>query len=160
LEEEEIKKKKFSPEQALVKARAYCAYQERCHQEMRDKLYSWGLWPEAVENTIITLIEENFLNEERFAKAYAGGKFRIVGWGRGKIKQALKQKKISDYCIRIALNEIPDKEYRQTLQKILLRKTKEIKEKNPLKKKYKLASYIISRGFEPELVWEIIKEDK
>ena len=158
--EEEKKKIKLGPDQALVKARSYCVYQERCHQEVRDKLYSWGLWPEAVENIIIKLIEENFINEERFAKAYAGGKFRITGWGKTKIKLALKQKKISDYCIRVALNEINDKDYQQALKKLIGHRTKEITEKNPLKKNYKIASYVISRGFEPELVWGIINEDK
>ena len=91
------KTKKITDEKAAyVKAEHYCAYQERSQQEVRDKLYEWGLWPDAVENIISELISNNFLNEERFAKAYAQGKFNQKGWGRIKIKQALKLKKVPD----------------------------------------------------------------
>jgi len=138
----------------LEKARKYCAYQERSQQEVRDKLYDWGLHRNEVEQCIAELVSENYLNEQRFAIAYAGGKFRIKEWGRIKIKLALKQKKVSDYCIRKALEEISNKDYRKTLGKLLLKKNKEVKESNPLKKKYKVAQYAISRGFEPEMVWE------
>ena len=138
----------------LDKARKYCSYQERSQQEVRDKLYEWGLHRNDVEQSIAALVSENYLNEQRFAIAYAGGKFRIKGWGRVKIKLALKAKKVSDYCIRKALEEIPSRDYRKTLEKILSAKNNEVKEKNPLKKKYKVAQYAISRGFEPELVWE------
>ena len=92
----------------LEKARKYCTYQERSQQEVRDKLYEWGLHRNEVELGIATLVSENYLNEQRFAIAYAGGKFRMKGWGRIKIKLALKQKKVSDYCIRKALDEIID----------------------------------------------------
>src|SRR5688500_741234 len=101
--------------QALIKARNYCAYQERCQQEVRDKLYEWGLWPEAVENIIVELITDNFLNEERFATTFAGGKFRIKKWGRVKIKLELKKRKISEYCIKQAMKEIDEKDYLKTL---------------------------------------------
>ena len=138
----------------LEKARKYCAYQERSQQEVRDKLYDWGLHRNEVEQCIAELVSENYLNEQRFAIAYAGGKFRIKEWGRIKIKLALKRKKVSDYCIRKALEEISNKDYRKTLGKLLLKKNKEVKESNPLKKKYKVAQYAISRGFEPEMVWE------
>ena len=140
----------------LDKARKYCAYQERSQQEVRDKLYDWGLHRNEVEQCISQLISENYLNEQRFAIAYAGGKFRMKEWGRVKIKLALKQKKVSDYCIRKALDEISGKDYKATLSRLLSKKSKEVKEKNPLKKKYKVAQYAISRGFEPEMVWEEI----
>lgn len=140
----------------LEKARKYCAYQERSQQEVRDKLYDWGLHRNEVEQCIAQLVSENYLNEQRFAIAYAGGKFRIKEWGRVKIKLALKQKKVSDYCIRKALEEISSKDYRRTLGKILAAKNKEVKEKNPIRKKYKIAQYAIGRGYEPELVWEEI----
>src|SRR4249919_2672470 len=91
---------------ALQKAKHYCAYQERCHSEVRDKLYSFGLHRNEVEPLLTQLIEENFLNEERFAIAYAGGKFRIKNWGKEKIKYALKQNKVSEYCIHKALAAI------------------------------------------------------
>lgn len=140
----------------LDKARKYCTYQERSQQEVRDKLYEWGLHRNDVEQGIAQLVSENYLNEQRFAIAYAGGKFRMKGWGRIKIKLALKQKKVSDYCIRKALEEISSRDYHNTLNKILSAKNKEVKEKNPLKKRYKVAQYAISRGFEPEMVWEEI----
>jgi len=89
----------FTPQQALPKAKNYCAYQERCHSEVKDKLYGFGLNKNETEQIISTLIEENYLNEERFAISFAGGHFRIKNWGRIKIKIALKQKKVSDYCI-------------------------------------------------------------
>ncbi len=139
--------------QELEKARAYCVYQERSQQEVRDKLYDLGLHRTEVEQCISQLISENYLNEQRFAIAFAGGKFRMKEWGRIKIKLALKQKKVSDYCIRKALEEISTRDYKKTLNKILSSKSKEVKEQNPIKKKYKVAQYAISRGFEPELVW-------
>ena len=140
----------------LEKARAYCVYQERSQQEVRDKLYDWGLHRAEVEQCIAQLVSENYLNEQRFAIAYAGGKFRVKEWGRIKIKLALKQKKVSDYCIRKALEEIGSREYKSTLAKLISKKSKEVKESNPVKKKYKVAQYAISRGFEPEMVWETI----
>ena len=141
----------------LNKIKKYCAYQERSQQEVRDKLYTLGLHRREVEQIISQLVTENYLNEERFAIAYAGGKFRMKQWGKNKIKAALKQKKVSDYCIRKALNEINDKDYRKALDKLISEKIKAVKDENPLKKKYKVAQYIISRGFEAELVWEKLK---
>ncbi len=143
----------------LNKARKYCAYQERSQQELRDKLYELGLHKKEVEQTIAQMVEENFLNEERFAIAYAGGKFRVKHWGRIKIKLALKQKKVSPYCITKALKEINERDYKKCLEKIIADCGKRILEKNPLKKNYKIAQYAIGRGFEPELVWEILKSD-
>src|SRR6185503_9223406 len=98
----------------LNKARKYCAFQERSQQEVRDKLYEWGLHKADVEHAIAQLVTENYLNEQRFAIAYAGGKFRMKEWGRIKIERALKMKKVSDYCIRKALGEIGEREYKTT----------------------------------------------
>ena len=151
-------KKKLTPQQALLKAQQTCAYQERCQQEMRDKLYEWGLYPSDVENIIADLISNNFLNEERFAKTYAGGKFRIKKWGKIKIKIELKKRKISEYCIRKAMQEISDKEYINTLELLVTKKSKEVKDRKPEVRNYKIAQYIISRGFEPDLVWDILRE--
>ncbi len=141
----------------LNKARKYCTYQERSQQELRDKLYEWGLHRRDVEQAIAQMVEENFLNEERFAIAYAGGKFRVKNWGRVKIKIALRQKKVSDYCIRKALNQINDSDYQACLEKIILAQQKKVAEKNPLKKNYKIAQYAIGRGFEADLVWEVLR---
>ena len=143
----------------LNKARKYCAYQERSQQEVRDKLYDLGLHKNDVEQSIALMIEEGFLNEERFAIAYAGGKFRVKQWGKIKIKLALKQKKVSEYCIKKALAQISDKYYKAALQKIILSQSKKVAEKNPLKKNYKVAQYAIGRGFEPELVWGELRSD-
>ena len=153
-------KKKYSPEAALLKIQSWCAYQERCQQETRDKLYEYGLWPEAVESIIADLISQGFLNEERFAKAFAGGKFRIKKWGRVKIKIELKRRKISDYCIRKAMEEINEDEYIKTLADVLEKKSRMISEKNPIKRKYKLLQFAYSRGFEQDLVLDVLKEEE
>ncbi len=155
--EESKPKKKLNPQQALLKAQQSCAYQERCQQEMRDKLYEWGLYSTDVENIIANLITDNFLNEERFAKAYAGGKFRIKKWGKVKIKIELKKRKISEYCIKKAMQEISDKDYLRTIKELIAKKSKEIKGGKDNQRKYKIAQYIASRGFEQELIWDVLK---
>ncbi|HEY1040894.1 MAG TPA: regulatory protein RecX [Bacteroidia bacterium] len=157
---EEQKKKKYSPEAALLKIQSWCAYQERSQQEARDKLYEYGLWPEAVESIIADLITQNFLNEERFAIAFTGGKFRIKKWGRVKIKIALKQKRVSDYCIKKALQEIDEDEYMKTLEQVIAKKSRELQEKNPIKRKYKLLQYAYSRGFEQDLILDVMKDSE
>ncbi len=154
---EQLKKPKvYTQKQALIKAESYCAYQERCQQELRDKLYSWGLHEIQVENVIADLIASNFINEERFAKAYAGGKFRIKKWGRVKISIELKRRKISAYCIKKGLAEIEQEEYIKTLQKVAEVKIKATKERDSKKKKYKVMNYLLSRGFENDLVVEVV----
>lgn len=147
-----------NPDIALLKIQKWCAYQERCQQEVRDKLYEYGLWTDAVEELISKLISDNFINEERFAKTYARGKFNIKKWGRIKIKQQLKQKRISDYCIKKAMEEIDANLYYDTLKKTLLQKNKIIKESNPIKLKFKLASFAMSRGFEQDLIFDALEE--
>ena len=156
--EEKKTKKKLTPAQALIKAQMTCVYQERCQQEMRDKLYDWGLYPDAVENTIALLISDNYLNEERFAKAFAGGKFRIKKWGKIKIKIELKKRKISDYCIRKAMQEIEDGDYMKILKAIIAKKSKAIKGGKEQVRNYKIAQYAASRGFESDLIWDILKQ--
>jgi regulatory protein len=154
---EQLKKPKvYTQKQALIKAESYCAYQERCQQEVRDKLYSLGLHEVQVENVIADLIASNFINEERFAKAYAGGKFRIKKWGRVKISIELKRRKISAYCIKKGLAEIEEEEYIKTLQKVAEVKIKATKERDSKKKKYKVMNYLLSRGFENDLVVEVV----
>ncbi len=142
---------------ALAKAEHYCAYQERSQQEVRNKLYEWGLWEAAVENIISLLIGDNFLNEERFAKAYAQGKFRQKGWGKVKIKQGLKFKKVPDVLIKKALLTINEDAYLPMLEKILLKKAKTTAEKDPYKRRYKLHQYALSRGYESDLVADVLK---
>jgi regulatory protein len=143
---------------AQAKAENYCAYQERSQQEVRDKLYEWGLHSAVVENIISELISGNFLNEERFAKAYTQGKFKQKGWGKIKIKQGLKFKKVPDVLIKKALQTIPDDDYLKMLQKVLAKKEKILTEKDPFKRRYKLHQYALSRGYEVDLVADIVKE--
>ncbi len=147
----------FTPQQSVPKIKQYCAYQERCHAEVRDKLYSFGLNKIEVEEIISGLITENYLNEERFAIHYAGGKFRMKQWGKNKIKQSLKFKQVSDYCIRKALKEIDSKEYEKTFQKLAEQKLKTLKsEKNIFIKKRKLQDYLIQKGYENEKIREAV----
>lgn len=141
----------------LQKLRRYCAYQERCHEEVRTKLLSLKVYGAELEETIAQLVQEDFLNEERFAKAYAGGKFRIQKWGRVKILQELKKRKVSDYCIRKGMQEIPETEYRNSLQKIVKAAGKRYKSKSDFNTSGKIAAYAIGRGFEPELVWQEVR---
>ena len=144
------------PHLALIKMQSWCAYQERCQQETRNKLYELGLWPEAVENIIVKLIEDNFINEERFAIQFAKGKFNIKKWGRIKIKQELKQKRVSDYCLKKALQQIDEEEYIAALTKVIAIKKRLITEKNPVKLKFKLAAFAISKGYERDLVFDVL----
>ena len=149
--------KKFSKEQALPKIKLYCAYQERCHSEVKEKLYSFGLYKNEVEQLMAQLVEENYLNEERFAKQYAGGKFRMNQWGRVKIKYALRQKKVSDYSIKKGLKEISDADYKKTLQKLAEQKLKTLKsEKNIFSRKKKVQDYLLQKGYEGERVREVM----
>ena len=143
-------------EKALPRAQKYCAYQERSQQEVRDKLYSMGLHRKEVEMILSQLISDGFIREGRFAAAFAGGKFRMKKWGKTKIKLALKQKAVSDPLIKSALSQISDTDYRKTLEEVIRSKSKLVKEKDEFKRKHKIASYAISRGFEPELVWEVV----
>lgn len=154
--ENKVTLKITDPYMALMKMQNWCAYQERCQQEARNKLYDLGMWPEAVENIIVKLIEDNFLNEERFAMAFARGKFIIKKWGRIKIKQELKQKRVSDYCLKKALQQIDETEYINTLNKIMENKRKLIKEPNKIKFQYKLMNYALSKGYEKDLVFDIL----
>ncbi len=151
--------KVHTPLQALAKIQDWCAYHERCQQEVRDKLYNYGLHQGDVENIISKLIADNYVNEERFAKAYVGGKFRIKKWGRSKIKAGLRSKKISEYCMKKAFEEINDKEYAKTLRKLLENKSKLLPERNAVRRKYKLLSYAASKGYEQGLIMEILNED-
>jgi len=143
---------------ALQKAKHYCAYQERCHSEVRDKLYSFKLHKNEVEQLLTQLIEEDFLNEERFAIAYAGGHFRTKQWGKEKIKYALKQKQVSDYCIRKALAAISASDYNKTFFNVAGKKLATLKsEKNIFIKKRKIKDYLQQKGFEIKLVNDYLK---
>ncbi len=154
-----IPKRSLTKEQAIQKAKHYCAFQERTHIETKEKLYSFGLHKNEVEESMAQLIEENYLNEERFAIQFAGGKFRMKHWGKMKIKYALKEKRISDYNIRKALEEIDEDEYRQQLQKLAVKKWKSMKtEKNSYLKLQKARDYLIRKGYESGLVMPVLRK--
>jgi regulatory protein len=142
---------------ARSKAEHYCAYQERSQQEVRDKLYEWGQDPNVVENIISGLITDNFLNEERFAKAYAIGKFRQKGWGKVKIKQGLKFKQVPDVLIKKALLEITGYDYIKMLQEVLAKKSTVVTEKDLYKRNYKLHQYALSKGYEGDLIQDVLR---
>jgi len=143
---------------ALEKLRKYCAYQERCHQEVRTKLLKLKVYGDDLENIITDLIKENFLNEERFAQAYARGKFRMKKWGRNKIKRELQMRRVSAYCIKKGMAEIDEEEYRSTLTTILEKQM----EKNAKLKRFlaldKSIKYAHSRGYEFDVIYKVVKE--
>lgn len=145
-------KKYLTKEQALQKLKQYCAYQERCHSEVKEKLYSLGIWKSEHDLIIATLIEENYLNEERFAIAFAGGKFRIKHWGRTRIRYELKQKQVSDYSIKKALKQIEDGPYEETLRSLAEKKYTSLKGEQYLVRKKKTIDYLIAKGYEADLV--------
>ncbi len=153
-------KKYVSKADALIKLQRYCAYQDRCHKEVRSKLLDLGIYGDDLEEVMVDLIQENFLNEERYARSFARGKFRMKRWGRIRIQRELKMRDISDYCLRKAMTEIEEGEYQKVLSEILKKKEKQLKEKNEFARKNKLAQYAIGRGFESNLVWEAINENK
>lgn len=149
----------FTPLQALPKIRHYCAYQERCHSEVKEKLYGFGLTKNESDQIISTLIEENYLNEERFAVMYAGGHFRTKHWGRVKIKYELKKKMVSPYCIKKALASIEEADYENTLTRLAALKLKTLKgEKNLFIRKKKLQDHLLQKGFENDLVSAIVNK--
>lgn len=148
--------------EALTKAKQkiahYCAYQERCQQEVRSKLYQYGLYKNQVEETLAWLITEGYLNEERFAKTFAGGKFRVKKWGKLKIEQALKQKQLSSYCIRKGMAEIDTDEYAHTLTQLAKHKWNNYQQSVPdtFTRRQKTARFLIAKGYEPDLVWPVV----
>jgi regulatory protein len=152
-----VRKIKLSLPQALEKIKTWCAYQERSHYETRSKLRDYGLCLGDVDEALSILISENFLNEERFAETFARGKFRIKHWGKNKIKAELKFKKVSDYSINKALKQIDGNEYLKVAEKLISKKLRETKEKVPYKKNYKVLQYAVGRGFEMDIVADILK---
>lgn len=150
------KKKYISKAQGLKKLQRYCAYQDRCHQEVRKKLIALGIYGDDLENIIVDLIQDNFLNEERFAKSYAGGKFRVKKWGKVRIKRELKKRNISAYCIKKGLKEIDSDDYWETLLAVIKKKNKNLKVKSEYIRKNRLALHALQKGYETPLIWEAI----
>lgn len=143
---------------ATKKLEHYCAYQERCHKEVVTKLREMRMIPQTIDQIVTHLIKENYLNEERFARAFARGKFRIKKWGRNRIVSQLKQRAISKYNIKAALSEIDDDDYLTTFDELAEKRIREIKETHPQKRKKKLVDYLLYRGWESNLVYEKTRE--
>lgn len=157
-----MEKKSFTPvdfKTAMQKAEAYCAYQERSQYEVRGKLIQLGIRGNELEEIILHLITENFLNEERFAKAYALGKLRMKSWGKNKIAQGLKLKQVSAPLIKKALQNLDEEEYLEKLKNLLEKKAENIKEKVAYQRNYKLMQYALSKGFEQDLIFFLLKDN-
>ena len=153
-----IRRTTLSLEQALQKARHYCGYQERCHRDVQEKLYSLGLRKKDVEQALASLIEENYLNEERFAVQYAGGHFRLKSWGRVRIRYELRQKQVSEYCIKKALAAIDEEAYDRTLTRLAEDKTELLtNETNPFARKQKLQEYLLRKGYEQDKIMSTLQ---
>jgi regulatory protein len=156
--EQKKKRKPLDVKSAKFKAADYCVYQERSQQQVRDKLYDYGLHYDEVEDVLADLIVEGFLSETRFAKAFAGGKFRVNGWGKRKIIQGLKQHKISENCIKIGLEEIPYEDYYNKLLKHAEKKYTSLKDEDAYIIRGKLSQHLTMKGYEGELIKEVIDE--
>lgn len=135
----------------LLQMRSYCGYQERCHSEVRTKLLKLHVYGDDLESIIAELVRDDFLNEERYARSFARGKFRINHWGRNKIRLYLHRKDISDYCIRKGLSEIDEDEYTQYIEEQIAHK---LQKGDDFKARRKAGDALIRKGFEPALVWE------
>ena len=145
--------KTYTVEEAKGRMERYCAYQERCHKEVVTKLQQIRMIPEAIDVIVAYLIEENFLNEERFARSYARGKFRFKKWGRVRITRELKFREISRYNIACAMEEIED-DYQEVFDTLAEKKADTITEKNIQKARRKLADYLLYKGWESSMVYE------
>ncbi len=153
-----MSKQVFTVKEIKRKMEHYCAYQERCHKEVEQKFIEYRLVPEAREYILLHLLQDNFLNEERFSKAFARGKFRIKKWGKQRIIRELKFRDISAYNIKSALKEIDENEYINTFNELALKRLDQIAETNIYKKRKKLANYLLYRGWESNLVYGKMNE--
>lgn len=153
-----IPQKTYTVDEAKKRLERYCTYQERCHKEIHQKLYEMKMIPEARDQIIVHLLQHNFLNEERYAKAFVRGKFRIKKWGKQRLQLELKRRDISKTIIAIALNEIDYDEYHNTFNQLAEKRMEAISETNIYKKRKKLADYLFYRGWESQLVYDKIRE--
>lgn len=152
------KKRSFTVEEIKRKLEQYCVYQDRCHKEVEQKLREFNLIPEAREQILLSLMQDSFLNEERFAKSYARGKFRIKHWGKQRIVRELKLRDISAYNIKTALKEIDDATYLETIYGITEKRNQLITESNSYKRKQKLIGFLQRKGYEMDLIFKVVNE--
>ncbi|CAA0158969.1 Regulatory protein RecX [Tenacibaculum maritimum] len=153
-----MSKQVFSVNEIKRKIESFCAYQDRCHKEVEKKIAEYNLIPEARASILIDLIQDGFLNEERFAKSFARGKFRIKKWGKQRITRELKLRDVSSYNIRIALKEIDENDYIATLYELIAKRNNSISETNLYKRKKKIMDYMVYRGYEYELLFMAIND--
>ena len=151
-----MQKKYLTKEQALQKLKQYCAYQERSHSEVKQKLWDLGVWRSEHDGIIASLIEDDYLNEERFAKSFAGGKFRMKDWGRKKIYYGLKEKGVGEYLIKQAMKEINEETYHKTLSDLAEKKYALLKGEQYLVRKKKTMDYLLQKGYEPNLITAVL----
>ena len=152
------KKQSFTVKEAQKKLEHYCTYQERCHQEVVNKLQELGMIPLAIDTVVSKLIRDNYLNEARFAQSFARGKFRIKKWGKIRIKRELKARQVSDYNIKRGLKEIPENDYNNTFWFLFEKRKKAVDGNNPLTQKKKIISYMVYRGWEAQKIYEAIQD--
>ena len=145
---------------ATERLKNYCAIQDRCQWDVIQKMKEWGLLEVTQNHLLEQLIQEKYVDEERYSRSFCRGKFRIKKWGKRKIINELKKKHISDVCITNGLEEINDIEYLEELNNIYLKRKNSIKEKNHFIKKNKIATYLINKGYESNLVWDKLRELK
>jgi regulatory protein len=153
-------KKYTNPQEALHLMYRFCSYRERAHNEVRTKLINMGVYGDKLEEIIAQLVSEGYLNEERYARAYVSGKFRIKQWGRRKILMGLKKQQIGEYAIRKGMTEIDDEEYEEVISKLIQKKMESSRITNQFEKNKKVALFLAQKGFEPELIWAKIKENE
>ncbi len=153
-----MKKKILTLLEAQKKMEHYCAYQERCHKEVVKKLQELGMIHISIDAIVSKLVEDNYLNETRFARSYARGKFRIKKWGKIRIRRELKARHISDYNIKKGLEEIPDLDYNTTFWTLFEKRKKEVNESIPSVQKKKIISYMVYRGWELEKIYEAMEQ--
>lgn len=147
-------KESLTKKDATIRLMKYCAYRERCHKEVRSKLLDLGMRGDDLEDIISKLINENFLNEQRFAEAFARGKFKINRWGRHKIRNELRKRNVSAYCIKKGMMEISETDYEETIEKLI-----DAKKRAGVKEKSKIAKYLFQKGYENQKIWEMLKRD-
>lgn len=144
----------------LQKAERFCAYRERCSYEIKQKLRELGVDPDQTEKIMTSLTEDEYFSDERFARLFVSGKFRIKRWGKNKLRAELKMKKLPDPFIYNALDSIDEEEYLKTIEHLIAKKSKEVKSKNAKDKTKKIAMYLFSKGFESDLVWKALKQSE
>lgn len=150
--------KTYTVEEAKRRLEKYCAYQERCHQDVTKKLREMHMIPQAIDEIIRHLLQHNFLNETRFSQAFARGKFKQKKWGKNRIRQELKMRNISAYNLKLALKEIPENEYYDTFEALFEKRVLQLRtETNPQKKRKKIADYLLYRGWESAMIFEKIR---